>query len=631
MVAGDGGVRRCLRFGNGYGAGSETDVKTKNEVESGLVITNVRNERDRDESAVGDKSPEGIDAATLPFGVSSEPGVGSALGSVRVSVRQASLAASPSFPSLLVTRASPVSSSLSASSSFANCTCNSVERFLHCYENMLPRVGIRDRSHRGGSGATRRRREAPARRLCPVCHRTKVRRLPGSQELSCREPQLDAPWCEHTSGSVCGELLYTGIDGMVCDVSFFKQISAPMLHIHPDCPDFHAVYVPHMKDMCRRVCEVLPWLSSDRQIGRGAFGEVWLVNRRHVAKKSKEVSEVVLTAWVSGVIRARAQSRGVHGEGVHMNLLTPTACCLRHHVTTGSYISMDLMRFDRWSLRGLRSYRNAFGELAEALKFLSLECRVSHFDITPMNILVVCGRNAGYEFDKLVLCDYSLTEPHPDLEDKCVVVFEETRTVKRLPASIFKLSECYHPAFRPIPLQRIVAANPFALFPNGSTQRYCVAELCALANVLLFCMVRFLDQRGMDKVKETHETGLFDASSNACVAMESGDLSMYARCCLEILARQLGYMHLVFGESAATVVDRTCWYVDMYCRRAWAFDFRNRYVNICRDMDRSCVLENVERVLADADGSKLMSTLREMMTIVSEADMSVDPMPLFAA
>lgn len=490
------------------------------------------------------------------------------------------------------------------------CACDPLERFLHCVEMMPTR--------------------ADGRRYCPVCHKGRVRSLPNSADLG-SPSSMSEDVCQHTSGSSETTLL-SHVPNLTCDVNRFKGLKHPMLYRTDDDKGFWPVYVPRDDGICKAVCDTLDNMHSGSLAGRGAFGEVWRTkDGMHAAKKSKRLAEVMITVWLSGVVRSKAAELGSAGNNVHFNILPSIGCCVRHRVTTSVFFYSDMYHYQGWSPDGIASYRRAFFELAGGLRFLSFDCHVSHLDITPMNILVQTDPDFPYNIQKAVLCDYSLSEPHPPLSGKCVVVLQETMTAKVLPPSTFKLCESYHPAFRPIPLQRLVAANPQAVFPDGDTNRYCVAELCALANVAIFCLVRALDRRGVPKVMRIHEAMLFNAATAACNALEKGDMRAYAHSCLMILARQLSYAKLVLEEPSTSTVKKTCRFVDATFRQQWVEDFNASHVQSYQMMNRDMIRDNLTLVTLSTAGLQLIEALRVAVRVATENDLDVDPHTIFAS
>ncbi|AAK57140.1 T97 [Tupaiid betaherpesvirus 1] len=491
----------------------------------------------------------------------------------------------------------------------APCTCTSLERALHCRELM---------------------RRSSAHRYCPVCHHERLLslpRTPGAESDGLRTPA--AP-CSHTSGSN-DQLIWTDQD-LYFQVSVFSGLTAPLLHETPATAGYLTVYVPRAERDCEEVCHSLESLGPERRVGRGAFGEIWLLrNGTQVAKKADRVAETVITTWISGMVRARAREPGSFGGSVFHQLLAATSCCLVHNLTVAAYFPLDLYHFKGWNVDGLASYRRAFTGLAEGIRFLNHECKVSHFDIAPTNILVVPSRTCPGVLEHAVLCDYSLSEPHSDFNRRCVVVFEQTKTARVLEDSRQRICECYHPAFRPVPLQRIVVINPHATFPVGARNRYSVAELCALGNVALFCLARLLDERGEDFVRYSCENALFRVAGSACRAMEADDLRSYSDRCLRILAHQLAYIHAVLGDMASGIVTRTQRYVQVQCDPIKMRGFQKAYAEAGRLMPVACYIKRSEEMMSTPDGVALLEQLQKVFAVSSVEDLDVDAHTLFQA
>lgn len=428
------------------------------------------------------------------------------------------------------------------------------------------------------------------------------------------------------SGSV-ENVIVTQVDGLHCDGSIFKGITEPYLYQSPLSPRFLSVYVPHREELCAEFCERVCLLDKDHHLGKGAFGSVYAFCAKRVAAKvAHRTRDMVLDAWISGVVRARSRDFGSRQSSIYNNLLIPSACCVRHRLTVSSVFDTDMFHYNGWSVAGVVSYKAAFFGLADGLRFLSLECGVSHFDVTPMNILVDVDRRCPWNIERAVLCDYSLSEPHPQHRGLCVVILEETRTARRLQPSRYRISECYHPAFRPLPLQLLAALNPRGNFDRRGSPQYCVAELAALGNVMNFCMARVLDQRGLGHVKSVGENMLFRTATMACTALERENAADYAQSCLLIVARQLAYAQHVLGEQLTSAqAVRVQRFVEARFSEAWARKFKAYLSEGCSLMSHAYVKKNLDITRTKAAGATLLAEMAKVARVCFEEDLNADP------
>ncbi|QQL09903.1 Ba132 [Baboon cytomegalovirus] len=425
------------------------------------------------------------------------------------------------------------------------------------------------------------------------------------------------------------QVITTSIRGLVCDASFFARITQPEL-----CEmavTYLLVYVPKDEHFCQRVCYAVDMSDAHKRIGCGSFGEVWPLSRHHVVKIARKHSETILSAYMSGLIRTRAGPRAEEADGVYHGLMTATGCCLMHNITLYTRFHTDLFHYEDWDMTSIASYRRAFHHLAEGIKFLNHTCKVCHFDISPMNVLVNVNPHYPSEILHAVLCDYSLSEPYPVCNDRCVVVFQETGTARRIPNCTHRVRECYHPAFRPLPLQKLMISNPHARFPDSSLlRRFCMAELAALGNVLGFCLVRLLDRRGIREVQGGPEAMLFKHASTACRALESNRLTACSDACMLIMAAQLAYHAGLLGDEGLPIVNRTVNFVENKLSSCRVRAFRRYYYECLGNLPHDYVRKNLERLLAVPDGVYLYTSFRRTANISAEEDLDGDCRQVFA-
>ncbi|AKI29753.1 tegument serine/threonine protein kinase [Mandrillus leucophaeus cytomegalovirus] len=425
------------------------------------------------------------------------------------------------------------------------------------------------------------------------------------------------------------QVITTSIRGLVCDASFFARITQPEL-----CEmavTYLLVYVPKDQHFCQRVCYAVDMSDPQKRIGCGSFGEVWPLDRHNVVKIARKHNETILSAYMSGLIRTRAGPLAEENTGVYHGLMTATGCCLMHNITLYTRFHIDLFHYEDWDLTSVTSYRRAFHHLADGIKFLNHTCKVCHFDISPMNVLINVNPHYPSEILHAVLCDYSLSEPYPVCNDRCVVVFQETGTARRIPNCTHRVRECYHPAFRPLPLQKLMISNPHARFPDNSMlRRFCMAELAALGNVLGFCLVRLLDRRGIREVQGGPEMMLFKHASTACRALEHNRLTACSDACMLIMAAQLAYHACLLGNDGLSIVNRTVNFVESKLSSCRVRAFRRYYHECLGAVPHDYVRKNLERLLAVPDGVYLYTSFRRTANISSEEDLDGDCRQVFA-
>nr|CDI95432.1 GP97 [Caviid herpesvirus 2 str. CIDMTR] len=505
----------------------------------------------------------------------------------------------------------------------SSCTCTPRERSLSCSEEMIiSRAG--------------------RLRYCPICNRERrvmEQRPSASAAEGSPYDNLDPAWtddrfCQHASLST-DTMLISHIPGLECDLRIFDQLREPCLKHYMGSEGYLTVYVPKREDFCDAVCRRVDRSVADARLGIGAFGEVWPVpGTDNVVKISKRVTESIIGVWVSGVIRAKSRQKDatttMGGRLIH-GFLAAMGCCMYHKTTLYARMDVDMYRYDGWKLAGMESYRHAFSGLADALRFLNGTCHICHFDVSPMNCLIKVDPSAPYRIARAALCDYSLTEPHPMYNRRCAVVLQETKSVRMLPDSQYKLCECYHPAFRPIILQRTVCAEPDGYFPFEDWGQFCVAEICALGMVVCFCLMRTLDWRGVPTVRRVSESLLFQATPLACDAMEKQDLAGYSSACLAIMARQLAYVGAILGSRVSDTFERTKRFVKVQCGDVRYQEFTNVYEDAVRIISPFHVRDRLALASRQSAGRYLLGELVKVFSVSETEHLLCDPRTLFQA
>ncbi|AAF99187.1 pR97 [rat cytomegalovirus strain Maastricht] len=448
-----------------------------------------------------------------------------------------------------------------------------------------------------------------------------------------RRPPL-CPRKRSTTTSSDEHVIVSPFVGLKCHMSTFDGLRGPTLR-EAGTSGYLPVYAPHDDLFCISNCRRRNPADGAVVIGKGSFGQVWrLGDGRTALKVGKDtLDEALLTLWVSGVVRGRALDAGFAGEvndSVYCNILTATGSCLRHNVVAFPALDSDLYNYRGWDFSGLSSYRRAFTGLADGIRFLNLQCGVAHFDVTPMNILVQVDPEDGRRLRRAVLCDYSLAQYNGPHDDRCVVVFQQTRTVRALQSSTYYLTDLYHPAFKPLPLQKLSCVEPRARFPHPSARRFCVTDLCALGSVVAFCLVRVLDDRGLPKVRATTENALFAVARKTCEALGRHDEDAVANWSSLLLTRQLAYAVSLLGvDEAREAVADLCHFFAANADHEAVDRFRCIYKRARQEISGSYVVRLLKEALATEDGRYLLENVRATCLLVRLEDLDVGPFSLF--
>nr|WEG69783.1 tegument serine/threonine protein kinase [Mastomys natalensis cytomegalovirus 3]WEG69923.1 tegument serine/threonine protein kinase [Mastomys natalensis cytomegalovirus 3]WEG70063.1 tegument serine/threonine protein kinase [Mastomys natalensis cytomegalovirus 3]WEG70203.1 tegument serine/threonine protein kinase [Mastomys natalensis cytomegalovirus 3]WEG70343.1 tegument serine/threonine protein kinase [Mastomys natalensis cytomegalovirus 3] len=468
---------------------------------------------------------------------------------------------------------------------------------------------------------------------CPICKmpnggvdKTNSNNTRCSDQLS---DGCDRDACSWSDDSV----IVSPFPGLKCYITTFNNIVAPTLL--DTGGSYLPVYAPYNTSFCQQKCIRREECGSSL-IGKGSFGQVWKLSDKLTAVKiaGESIDETMLTIWVSGVVRARAQDAGYSGElwdSVYCNILTATGCCLKHNLVSFTAFDRDMYNYKGWSFSGLDSYQRAFAGLADAIRFLNLRCEIAHFDITPMNVLVKYDKSDDAQITRAVLCDFSLSQCHAEGNaGHCVVVFEETRTVRALHKSTYHLTDIYHPAFKPIPLQKMCTVNPRIQFPNPSSQRFCVSDLCALGNVAAFCMLRILDDRGQMTVRSTSENALFCIAKKTCDALSKHNIDDVANYCSLLVTRQLAYTAAILGsDEMKDVLNRLCEFFVTVSDEGAADRFKTVYKKARLEIDGSHTIRRVREALDTEAGLYMIENIRSTCLAVDLDDFNADPHSIF--
>nr|WEG68819.1 tegument serine/threonine protein kinase [Mastomys natalensis cytomegalovirus 1] len=419
-----------------------------------------------------------------------------------------------------------------------------------------------------------------------------------------------------------------------CYVATFANMKGPVL-LEDEDDMYLPVYAPYRDTFCQTRCTQRAEGSESVLLGKGSFGHVWKLPDKCTALKiaGDSTEETLLTVWISGVIRTKARAAGFVGElgdSVYRNILIATGSCLQHNLVSFAAFQHDLYTYRGWDFRGLASYQRAFKGLADGYRFLNLHCGIGHFDVTPMNTLVNVDPDDSAQILQAVICDFSLSQFCNDKKQQCVVVFEETKTVRSLQKSTYYLTDLYHPAFKPLFLQKLCAINPRMQFPNPSRKRFCVSDLCALGNVLVFCLARVFDERGQVKVRATSEDALFSVARKACEALGKHDIDSTANYCSLLITRQLAYAVSVLGtDSAQDAITRLCTFFVKNTDEEAPERFRNVYKKARCEIDGSYMIRFIQAALQTPHGRYLIENVRATCLAVDSEELDIDPFSIF--
>lgn len=457
---------------------------------------------------------------------------------------------------------------------------------------------------------------------CPFCERG-ARSVPGSDDSF-----KPTTWSDENC-------IVSPFPGLKCYVSTFDSVKHPVLL--ETGGKYLPVYAPRPSSFCKTRCHMKDAASSVL-LGKGSFGKVLRLRDDRTALKVSggSIDETLLNVWISGVVRARAQDAGFAGdfdESVYCNILVATGSCLQHNLVSFAAFDRDMYNYRGWHFSGLPSYRRAFTGIADGLRFLNLRCGIAHFDITPMNFLINVDPSDDRHIERAVICDFSLSQYHGDdgnRDGRCVVVFEETKTVRALTKSTFYLTDIYHPAFKPLYLQKLCTMRPRMQFPNPTEKRLCVADLCALGNVVAFCLVRVLDERGQFKVRMTSEDALFSTARKTCDALARHCIDDIGNMCSLVIPRQLAYFATVLGSSEVEgTVSRLCDFFAAESDEEAPERFRIVYKRARGEIDGSYMIRLLQSALKTDDGRYLVENVRRTCLTLEDEDLDKDPYSLF--
>lgn len=408
------------------------------------------------------------------------------------------------------------------------------------------------------------------------------------------------------------------------DTFNFSQIAVPYLFTHEAGDDaYYIVYVPHDNSMCARFCSFER--SKGKMLGKGSFGYVYGYN--DMAVKMANHSETVISAYVSGLVRHQCGAEPRAMDGVFKNVLVPQFCCIKHGVCLSTMYDSDLYSYAKWDPHNIDNYYNRFCGLADAIRFLNIDCQLSHLDISLTNVLLKCDESLILS---AVLSDYSLSEMQPQFNRMCGVFFERDEMVKPLTRNYNKVFDMYHPAFRPLVNQICIIIDDEGDFDGcEDPKRYCNLELCALSFVCLYSLIRMLNKDGVSDTKRNYENDVFDAANAVCRLSAAHEREFYIIRTAETLAYQLWHMRLLFEECAVKQYNVVCNVCDIEGKRRIKDKFTRAYGRRNVDELRQKIQANYDVVTMYQGGQSLIKDLEQAFSIMTLADLDGDHRQLF--
>ncbi|ANC96538.1 tegument serine-threonine protein kinase [macacine betaherpesvirus 9] len=411
---------------------------------------------------------------------------------------------------------------------------------------------------------------------------------------------------------------------VLSNIGVFETISAPYLFpVHFDAHSFSIVYVPHKENLCSKFCD--PEKNMARILGSGAYGKVYDLN--NVAIKVSDEPESCISSYVSGVVRSKAGAQLNSYDCVFKNLLVSNSVCLNHKISLSKTYAMDLYKFTDWEIANVRNYYTIFCNLAEAVRFLNMTCRINHCDISLANILI--QHNKGLILEA-VLADYSLAEVHPEYNEKCGILRQFDNRIQIVPKSYNKLCDMYNPGFRPMVAHKIILADIYAEFEGKNNPvRHCNLDLCALSQVFLLCVMRMLDERGCREAQKYYENRLFTYSNEACLINPIKDPLDYKDACCKVLAEHVVLFGILFYRDVVDVFETFYDFLDANSEISLRDLFEDTYVNDTKAARRQPIRRRHAQLQTHEFGRRLLNDLQQLLSITTIPDLEKDPYSVF--
>jgi len=411
---------------------------------------------------------------------------------------------------------------------------------------------------------------------------------------------------------------------VLCNLGIFERIHSPFLFsIHIDTQSFSVVYVPHKESSCSQFCE--PEKNMARILGSGSYGMVYDLN--NVAIKASDDLESCISSYVSGVVRAKAGAQLTSRECVFKSLLICNSVCLNHKISLSKTYDTDLYKFTDWKLENVENYYSIFCNLAEAVRFLNMVCKINHCDISLANILIHHKEGIILE---AVLADYSLAEVHPQYNGKCGILRQFDHRIQIVPKSYNKLCDMFNPGFRPMIAHKIILVEVYAEFDGkGNPVRHCNLDLCALAQVFLLCVIRMLDERGCREAQKYYENRLFTYSNEACTLNPIKYPLEYKDACCKVLAEHLVLFGILFYREVVDVFENLYDFLHASGDLSVRDLLEETYVNDSRDVRRQPIRYRHAQLQRHEIGQILLNDLQQLLSIITISDLEKDPYSVF--
>lgn len=443
--------------------------------------------------------------------------------------------------------------------------------------------------------------------LCPGCNKYKRQPRKRKHEVL-KSPIKEQFYMTHENTN------------LICDSQLFSEIAAPFAFETktPTDETFSVVYVPHSHMQCAQYCNMEKKADI---IGSGAYGKVY--SMKNLAIKKSDDTETRIGAFVSGCVRTNAGADSRSFNCIYHNLLIPHVICFQHNTALIDLYDTDLYRFQNWNVKNIQNYYKIFCGLADGLRFLNLQCKISHLDVSLMNILL------NYDEDVIfsaVLTDYSLSEIHPKYNRSCAIAREYDKKIQLIQAGNNKLCDMYHPAYKPILAQKMIALNIYSSFDNSSNPvRHCNFEFGALGYVILFCLVRMLDERGCYAAKVNYENRLFTAANAMCKLSPLENPKEYREACCKLLGEQIVLVGLILHKNVTDIYENVYDFLDNFVGVEMCQLFDSVYLDGSRQSVRHPIRKKYKFLMSHEYGQRLIKDLTDIFSVVSFSDLDRDP------
>lgn len=386
---------------------------------------------------------------------------------------------------------------------------------------------------------------------------------------------------------------------------------------------FEIAHVPNDAVHCINICGNT--IRNFEFIGSGRYGFVYKYNDECI--KLVSGTEIELTAYISGKLKQQYPSEDVDAVK-RCGLLYPNRVCTLHRTITYDAFQSTLQDFNNWNIDFIDNYYNIFCMLANAVRFLNLSCKISHYDINMSNIFI--NYTEG-EIINCVLADYSLSEVHAPFHTHAGVASEVTKKIVTIDGHNNRLNEMYNPVSRPIVVQKDLLLNVNAKFDHKwNSQRYCNLELGALGNTILLCVLRMLCDNGVEQSKQLFENKLYGVVVDSYRINPIKDPDVYQSMCCKIMAYHILFNGLLFPELMITFFERVYDFLrsggvdDLAMLLDSVFFFQLSYVKRRPIRTKYAILKGTE------SGRKIITDLKQLIFMFEDHDLNHNPFRIFA-